>query len=92
MKKRIIIKTVIFIITSILLTGLGNTISPMMSSSLAILQMYNTQDSSFWIQMYSYLTNYTYFLYIAFAILLYNKDIVTLINFIKEKMKHDKTS
>lgn len=92
MKKRIVIKTVILIVTSILVTGLSNSISPLIANELAMLQMNNSQDSNFWIQMYAYIANYIYLLYIALAILLYNKDIVTLINFLKEKMNHEKTS
>ena len=92
MKKRIVIKTVILIVASILVTGLSDSISPLIANELAMLQMNNSQDSSFWIQMYAYIANYTYLLYIALAILLYNKDIVTLINFLKEKMNHEKTS
>ena len=91
MKKRLVIKTIIFVVVSIVLSGLYNAINPYIASSLAMLQMYSTVDSSFWIQMYSYLNNYTYLVFIVFAILLYNKDIVKLINLIKEKIKNEKT-
>lgn len=91
MKTRIIIKTIIFVVVSILLTGLGNSLSPIIANELAMLQMSNSQDSSFWIQMYSYLSNYTWLAFAAFAILLYNKDIIKLINFTKEKMKNEET-
>lgn len=91
MKKRLVIKTIIFIAVSIVLTGLYNAVDPYIASSLAMLQMYSTVDSSFWIQMYSYLNNHTYLVFIVFAILLYNKDIIKLINFTKEKIKNENT-
>ena len=91
MKKRIIIKSVILIAVSIIFTGLNNSISPLIANSLAMMQMNNSEDSSFWIQMYSYLNNYTYLLFIGFVLLLYNKDITNLINFAKEKFKHEET-
>ena len=91
MKMRLIVKTIIFIVVAIILTGLDNTISPIIANELAMLQMSNSQDSSLWIQWYSYLSNYKFLGYFIFALLLYCKEINTLINFIKEKINNEKT-
>lgn len=91
MKKRLVIKTIIFIVVASIFTGLDNSISPMIANTLAMLQMYNTQDSSFWIQMYSYFSNFKFVICPIFAFILYSKEINTLINFIKEKNKNEKT-
>ena len=91
MKMRLIVKTIIFIVVATILTGLDNTISPIIANELALLQMSNSQDSSLWIQLYLYFSNYKFLVYPIFALLLYCKEINKLINFIKERIKNEET-
>ena len=48
-------------------------------------QMQSTVDSNLWIQLYTYLSNYSFLIFIVIAILLFNKNIINLIKKYKEK-------
>lgn len=74
------IKIIIFIVLVFLYNMLKQFVSPLIANSLAMNQMQNTVDSNLWIQLYTYISNYSILIFIIIAILLFNKDIVNLIN------------
>ena len=74
------IKIIIFIVLVFLYNMLKQFVSPLIANSLAMNQMQNTIDSNLWIQLYTYFSNYSVLIFIVIAILLFNKDIVNLIN------------
>ena len=74
------IKIIIFIVLVFLYNMLKQFVSPLIANKLAMNQMQNTIDSNLWIQLYTYFSNYSVLIFIVIAILLFNKDIVNLIN------------
>ena len=80
MRRVIKIKIIIFIVLVFLYNMLKQFVSPLIANSLAMNQMQNTVDSNLWIQLYTYFSNYSVLIFIVIAILLFNKDIVNLIN------------
>lgn len=74
------IKIIIFIVLVFLYNMLKQFVSPLIANELAMNQMQNTIDSNLWIQLYTYFSNYSVLIFIVIAILLFNKDIVNLIN------------
>lgn len=74
------IKIIIFIILVFLYNMLKQFVSPLIANSLAMNQMQNTVDSNLWIQLYTYISNYSILIFIIIAILFFSKDIVNLIN------------
>lgn len=80
MKKVTKIKIIIFIVLVFLYNMLKQFVSPLIANELAMNQMQNTIDSNLWIQLYTYFSNYSILIFIIIAILLFNKDIVNLIN------------
>lgn len=80
MRRVIKIKIIIFIVLVFLYNMLKQFVSPLIANSLAMNQIQNTVDSNLWIQLYTYFSNYSVLIFIVIAILLFNKDIVNLIN------------
>ena len=85
MKKITKIKIIIFIVLIFLYNMLKQFVNPLIANSLAMNQMQNTVDSNLWIQLYTYISNYSVLIFIVIAILFFNKDIVNLINKNKNK-------
>lgn len=85
MKTSTKIKIVVFLVLLFLYNALNQFISPLIANDLAMNQMQNTVDSNLWIQLYTYFSNYSILIFIVIAILLFNKDIVNLINKINKK-------
>lgn len=85
MKKITKIKIIIFIVLIFLYNMLKQFVNPLFANSLAMNQMQNTVDSNLWIQLYTYISNYSVLIFIVIAILFFNKDIVNLINKNKNK-------
>ena len=85
--KKIVIKTVCMTIILIGMQGIDNIWSQIMANYLALQQMNNSVDSSAWIQAYTYFCNYKFLIVIAFAALLYKKEIKKMIHFLREKRK-----
>ena len=81
------IKIIIFIVLIFLYNILKQFVSPLIANSLAMNQMQHTVDSHLWIQLYTYISNYSILIFIIIAILLFNKDIVNLINKNKKEQK-----
>lgn len=74
------IKIIIFIVLVFLYNMLKQFVSPLIANELAMNQMQNTIDSNLWIQLYTYISNYSILIFIIIAILFFSKDIVNLIN------------
>lgn len=74
------IKIIIFIILVFLYNMLKQFVSPLIANELAMNQMQNTIDSNLWIQLYTYISNYSILIFIIITILFFSKDIVNLIN------------
>ena len=85
MKTSTKIKIVVFLVLLFLYNALNQFISPLIANDLAMNQMQNTVDSNLWIQLYTYFSNYSILIFIVIAILLFNKDIINLINKINKK-------
>lgn len=85
MRRVVKIKIIIFIVLIFLYNILQQFISPLIANDLAMNQMQNTVDSNLWIQLYTYFSNYSILIFIVIAVLLFNKDIVNLINKINKK-------
>ena len=83
------IKIIIFIVLVFLYNMLKQFVSPLIANELAMNQMQNTIDSNLWIQLYTYFSNYSVLIFIVIAILLFNKDIVNLINKNNKKENQD---
>ena len=83
------IKIIIFIVLVFLYNMLKQFVSPLIANELAMNQMQNTIDSNSWIQLYTYFSNYSVLIFIVIAILLFNKDIVNLINKNNKKENQD---
>lgn len=74
------IKIIIFIVLVFLYNMLKQFVSPLIANELAMNQMQNTIDSNLWIQLYTYISNYSILIFIIITILFFSKDIVNLIN------------
>ena len=74
------IKIIIFNILVFLYNMLKQFVSPLIANELAMNQMQNTIDSNLWIQLYTYISNYSILIFIIITILFFSKDIVNLIN------------
>ena len=74
------IKIIIFTILVFLYNMLKQFVSPLIANELAMNQMQNTIDSNLWIQLYTYISNYSILIFIIITILFFSKDIVNLIN------------
>lgn len=79
------VKIVLFVVLIFLYDVLKQFISPLIANDLVMNQMQSTVDSNLWIQLYTYLSNYSFLIFIVIAILLFNKNIINLIKKYKEK-------
>ena len=83
------IKIIIFIVLIFLYNMLKQFVIPLIANSLAMNQMQNTVDSNLWIQLYTYISNYSVLIFIIIAVLFFNKNIVNLINKNKKEQKDE---
>ena len=84
------VKIVLFVVLIFLYNILKQFVSPLIANDLALNQMHSTVDSNLWIQLYTYISNYSILIFIVIAILLFNKNIINFINKIKENDKKEK--
>lgn len=88
--KKSIIKIVFWLIFVTVLNVLTTSINPIITNYMALNQMYNTIDSSLWIQIYSRLS----FLYPIFiGLLLYltlHNEVKKIYKHLKEKINNEK--
>lgn len=85
MKTSTKIKIVLFIALIFLYSILKQFVSPLIANDLAMNQMQSTVDSNLWIQLYTYFSNYSFLIFIVIAILLFNKNVINLINKYKKE-------
>ena len=78
-----VIKKCLFIVIIFSIIALINdSITPIVSTQMALKQMSNSIDSNMWIRVYSNLQNYSFVFYIAIFVLVFLKEIKKLFKFI----------
>jgi len=74
-----VLKTIVLVFVFTVTIGIDTAISPIIMNSLAMQQMNNSIDSSMWIQMYQYFSNYKFLVMLAIALVTYANEIETLV-------------
>lgn len=87
--RAIIIKVVILVAISIIYNAIIQTISPIIANELAMQQMQNYDTSSMGIQLYQYLTNYSWIVFVILIVIMFRKDVVNIFKKIKECMNNE---
>ena len=77
---KLIVLTTIIIIYNIIMQFLSTIIA----NELAMNQMQNSVDSSLGIQIYSYVSNYSWIVLLILVVAMFYKDVLNLIKWIKE--------
>lgn len=77
---KLIVLTTIIIIYNIIIQFL----STIVANELAMNQMQNSVDSSLGIQIYSYVSNYSWIVLLILVVAMFYKDVLNLIKWIKE--------
>lgn len=85
--KKTVIKTICMAIALIVMQGISNVWSQIIANYLALQQMNNSVDSSAWIQVYTYFSNYRILIVIVIVTLLYKKELKKMFHFLREKRK-----
>lgn len=81
-----------FLILSVLIliyNAFVQTVSPIIANQLAMQQMQNYDTSSMGIQLYTYLTNYSWVVFIVLIVIMFHKDIVNIFKKIKENVNNE---
>ena len=86
---KLFIKFIILSALVIIYNAFVQTVSPIISNQLAMQQMQNYDTSSIGIQLYQYLTNYCWIVFIILIVIMFRKDITNIIKKIKEKMNNE---
>lgn len=86
MKKKLIIKTIIYVILSFIVISIFKIASPIIGNYAALQQMNISMDSSSYIQIFSMIQNNFYLIWILVTILVYLKDLIKLYCILKEKI------
>ena len=84
------IKFLILFVLVIIYNAFVQTVSPIIANQLAMQQMQNYDTSSMGIQLYSYLTNYSWIVFVILIVIMFRKDIVNIIKKIKESVNNEK--
>ena len=77
--------TIIFIYNLIM-----QSVSHTFANEMALIQMQNSVDSSWWIGIYTYLSNNSWLFLLILIIVMFYKDVEKFIKFIKEKVNEEK--
>lgn len=83
--KFIIAKSVFLLVFIQMFKMINTAVSPIIANYLALNQMNNSIDSSFGIQIYSYINNYSWVLIVIACIVLFAEDFINIKKFLKEK-------
>jgi len=83
------IKFLILFVLVIIYNAFVQTVSPIIANQLAIQQMQNYDTSSMGIQLYSYLTNYSWIVFVILIVIMFHKDVVNIIKKIKESVNNE---
>jgi hypothetical protein len=79
-KMMFFIKTVVFIATIIILGSVISAFEPVVSSSIAVQQAYDTVESNAQMSIYHDLKKYTPIVWLLVGLLIYRREIKLLIN------------
>ena len=80
MRRVTFIKIIVLVVFIFVYDILDRFIGSIIANDLAMKQMQSTVDSSAWIQLYTYFSNYSFLFFIVVALLLFSKEIVNFIN------------
>lgn len=83
------IKFLILSVLVIIYNAFTQTVSPIIANQLAMQQMQNYDTSSMGIQLYQYLTNYGWIIFIVLIVIMFRKDIVNIFKKIKENVNNE---
>lgn len=81
--KRVVIKIVVLAIVFGTFNVIGLYVSPLFENSLAMNQMSYSFESNLPIQVYDYISNYSWIVYILLSVLVFRKEISEINNKIK---------
>lgn len=84
MKKMIIFKIFFLSVVYGLIKLLGLFISPLIENSLAMSQMSYSFESNLLVQVYDYVSNYSWIIYLLLVILVFHKEILKIYKSLKE--------
>ena len=87
--RTVTIKIAILVALLIIYNTIMQAVSPIVANQLAMQQMQNYDTSSAGIQVYQYLTNYGWVVFLVLIAIMFSKDIVNIIKKIKEKMNNE---
>ena len=87
--KPIIIKVGVLMVISIIYNAFVQTVSPIIANQLAMQQMQNYDTSNMGIQLYSYLTNYSWIIFVVLIVIMFHKDVVNIFKKIKESVNNE---
>ena len=87
--KKLLFKIIVTFALMIIFRGVTDFISPIVANQLAMEQMYNYPNSSLWIQLYTYLMQYSWLLAILYIILVFKNDITLLFTLIRSKRNNE---
>lgn len=83
------IKFMILSVLVIIYNAFVQTVSPIIANQLAMQQMQNYDTSSMGIQLYSYLTNYSWIIFVVLIVIMFHKDVVNIFKKIKESVNNE---
>lgn len=72
------IKFLILFVLVFIYNAFVQTVSPIIANQLAMQQMQNYDTSSMGIQLYSYLTNYSWIIFVVLIVIMFHKDVVNI--------------
>ena len=82
---KVFVKTVILAAVLLVYRGCVDTISPFISTELAMTQMQNDNFSWYLFMVYQYFLHYSWIPYVVLPIIVYCEDVVTMFRVFKEK-------
>lgn len=87
--KKIIYKIIFLAIILFAYSAIEMVVNPIVANYMATYQMDMTQDSNMWIQLYSYVSNYSFVFGIILIALLFRKEVIELYKKLKGENKNE---
>ena len=87
--KRTFVKFLILSVLVIIYNAFIQTVSPIIANQLAMQQMQNYDTSSMGIQLYQYLTNYSWIIFIVLIVIMFRKEATNIFKKIKENVNNE---
>lgn len=79
-----------FVVTSI--TLIFRFLNPELMNEMAMAQMSSTVDSSFWIGIFSHISNYSWVVIAAITVMTFREELTYITKFLKRKFKEEKNN